>query len=104
MNIRKQAGISDSLARAGTEIVNWAGDLVSTGAVYLLAAAATSGVGIGYAAAKMAAHGKQDEDTAKKEYENERLKADIGYLRARTNSEYQQFKNRQAVKPARVIA
>lgn len=104
MSMQKKAEPSAALTNATTSLINFGADVISSGAVWLLAAAAGAGVGIGYAGAKMTAHGKQDEDTAKKEYENERLKADLGYLSAKTKSEYQQFKDKQAVKPARVIA
>jgi hypothetical protein len=104
MKLNKKADTATALTQAGTGLVNTFADLVTTGGVYLLAAAAATGIGLGWAGAKMTAHGKQDEATAKKEYENERLKADLGYLSAKTKSEYQQFKDKQAVKPARVIA
>ncbi len=69
----------------------------------LAAAAGIGGVG-GWLAAKLNAHDKQDIDTIQKEYENERLKADLGYLSAKTRSEYEALQNKQAPKPARVIA
>lgn len=84
---------------AGSALV----ELGTTGSVYLLALAATAGIGAGYAGAKMSAHGDQDIDTAKKEYENERLKADLGYLKTKTESEYDAFKRAQPPKPARII-
>lgn len=104
MKLHKKALDFATMTNAATGLTNTFSELISSGAVYLLAAAAATGVGLGYAGAKMTAHGKQDADTAKKEYENERLKADLGYLSAKTKSEYQQFKDKQAVKPARVIA
>lgn len=105
MNMQKKATDPVTpITNFAKAIVDTSAEIISSGAVWLLAAAAGAGVGIGYAGAKMTAHGKQDEDTAKKEYENERLKADLGYLSAKTKSEYQQFKDKQAVKPARVIA
>lgn len=87
--MQKKADPSAALTNLATSLVNTGADIISSGAVWLLAAAAGAGVGIGYTGAKMTAHGKQDEDTAKKEYENERLKADLGYLSAKTKSEYQ---------------
>lgn len=109
MNIRmvKRAAVGAAMntaTQAGVGVMNVASEIISSGAVYLLAAAAATGIGAGYLGAKITAHGKQDEDTAKKEYENERLKADLGYLSTKAKSEYQQFKEKQAVKPARVIA
>jgi len=73
-------------------------------AVMLLAAGAGIGGAGGWLAAKLNAKDKQDIDTIQKEYENERLKADLGYLSAKTNQELQAAKNKQPVKPARVIA
>lgn len=109
MLMRKRAGVGAAAAvntatQTGIGAMNIASEIISSGAVYLLAAAAATGIGAGYLGAKITSHGKQDEDTAKKEYENERLKADLGYLSTKTKSEYQQFKEKQAVKPARVIA
>lgn len=94
----------NTATQAGIGAMNMASEIISSGAVYLLAAAAATGIGAGYLGAKITAHGKQDEATAKKEYENERLKADLGYLSTKTKSEYQKFKEKQSVKPARVIA
>ncbi len=79
-------------------------DLTLSGSVMLLAAAAAAGTGIGYVAAEMTSHGKQDLDTAKKEYENERLKADLGYAKSKANVEYEAFKNKTKPTAARVIA
>lgn len=104
MGLNKKAEPSVALTQATLGLSNMAWNAITSGAVYVLAAAAATGIGLGWAGAKMTAHGKQDEATAKKEYENERLKADLGYLSAKTKSEYQQFKDKQAVKPARVIA
>ena len=73
-------------------------------AALLLAAGASVGGGAGWIAAKMNARDKQDIDTIQKEYENERLKADLGYLSAKTKSEYDAMQNKQAPKSARVIA
>lgn len=73
-------------------------------AITLLAAGAGIGGAGGWMAAKLNAKDKQDIDTIQKEYENERLKADLGYLSAKTGQELQAAKNKQAPKPARVIA
>lgn len=81
-----------------------AGDLSSNAAVLLIASLAGIGGAAGWAGAKLNAHDKQDVDTIQKEYENERLKADLGYLASKTKYEYNQFKNKQAPKAARVFA
>ena len=70
----------------------------------LIAATASVGGTGGWLWAKLNAHDKQDIDTIQKEYENERLKADLGYLSAKTKSEAEAIQNKQAPKPARVIA
>lgn len=73
----------------------------------LLSLSILGGIGAGYGAAKLTAKGKQDTDTAKKEYENERLKSDLGYLSSKVDSEYKEFKRRNADtnvrKPARLL-
>jgi hypothetical protein len=92
------------LIDATTELPQAVSEVLQNGTVLLLAGSGLLGGGIGYAAAKMTSHGKQDLDTVKKEYENERLKADLGYLTAKTRSEYERLNNKVAPKPARVIA
>lgn len=72
-------------------------------AVLLLAAGASVGGTAGYLGAKLNAKDKQDIDTIKKEYENERLKSDLGYLSAKTNQEYNAAVNKQAPKAARIF-
>jgi len=93
----QKEGTSGALATAATSIVSGTG-------LYLMALLATSGIGAGWVGAKMTAKGDQDIDTVKKEYENERLKADLGYLKAKTESEYDAFKRQEDPKAARVIA
>jgi len=73
-------------------------------ATSLLAAAAGIGGAAGFAGAKLNAHDKQDIDTIQKEYENERLKADLGYLQAKLNNEYAQSENASKPKAARIFA
>ena len=80
------------------------GDLSSNAAVLLIASLAGIGGATGWAAAKLNAHDKQDIDTIQKEYENERLKADLGYLASKTQAEYDAAKAKQPPKAARVIA
>jgi urocanate hydratase len=90
----------DILGTAG----NLLGEAGSTGAIILVAGLASIGGAAGWGAAKMNAHDRQDIDTIQKEYENERLKSDIGYLSAKTLEEYKNLKNKQAPKAARVFA
>ena len=78
-------------------------DIPINTAVLLLAAGASVGGTAGYLGAKLNAKDKQDIDTIKKEYENERLKSDLGYLSAKTNQEYNAAANKQAPKAARIF-
>lgn len=71
--------------------------------LFLLGSVVAGGVGIGALGAHITAHGKQDEDTVKKEYENERLKADIGYVSSRLEDEYNRSKTAVKPKAARVL-
>lgn len=100
----KRANAGSVLAGLASGVAQGFAQLGALGSVLLLAATAAGGVGLGWAASQATAHGKQDIDTNKKEYENERLKADLGYLSAKTKSEYEAFKNKYQPKPARVIA
>ena len=79
------------------------GDAFTNAALYTLGAAAVGGIGIGAFGAHITAHGKQDEDTVKKEFENERLKADIGYVASRLEDEYNRSKTAVKPKAARVL-
>lgn len=109
MDIRKdiygmeKTAFIDSLTSTVTGLVSGVGQLGAVGAVYLLAATALTGIGIGAVGAKMTAHSGLDMDTAKKMYENERLKADLGYLSGKVKSEYEAFKDRQTPKAARIL-
>ena len=78
-------------------------DIGTNTAVMLLAAGAGVGGAAGWLAAKMNAHDKQDIDTIQKEYENERLKADIGYVASRLEDEYNRSKTAVKPKAARVL-
>lgn len=98
--MQKQAGFWGWLS-AG---ISGMADVGINTAALLLAAGASVGGGAGWIAAKMNARDKQDIDTIQKEYENERLKADLGYLSAKTKTEYDTLQHKQAPKPARVIA
>ena len=73
-------------------------------AIYLLAAAGLVGGTAGYLGAKLNAKDKQDIDTIQKEYENERLKSDLGYLSAKTREEYDKMQNQTNPKAARIFA
>lgn len=81
---------SGSILGTAGGAISAAGDMTALGASYLVAASLITGIGTGWLASKAAEHGKQDEDTARKGYENERLKADIGYLRGKLKQEYSQ--------------
>ena len=98
--MQKQANFFQWLTRG----VAGLSEVGASAAVMLLAAGAGIGGAGGWMAAKLNAKDKQDIDTIQKEYENERLKADLGYLSAKTNQELQSAYNKQAPKPARVIA
>lgn len=79
------------------------GDIGAMGAAYLIAAAMSAGAGAGWLGAKFTAHGDRDIDTAKKSYENQRLRADIGYLKGRVQQEADAAKRKQQPQSARVI-
>ena len=68
-------------------LVGGAGNLLSTGSAYLLGAALLAGAGTGWGISKLTSKGKRDIDTVQKGYDNERLKADIGYLAAKLKQE-----------------
>ena len=107
MKYNEWKGMNKTAAGAGISpagAAGAAGDVLSNGAVLLIASLAGIGGVTGWAGAKLNAHDKQDVDTIQKEYENERLKADLGYLSSKTKYEYDQYKNKQAPKPARVFA
>lgn len=80
------------------------GDMATGSALLLIASLAGIGGASGWGAAKLNAHDKQDIGTIQKEYENERLKADLGYVSSKMKSEYDAFKRKQPPKAARVIA
>ena len=80
------------------------GDAFKGPAIWILAAAAGLGGGAGYLAAKLNAHDKQDIETIQKEYENQRLSADLGYLSAKTKEEQTALANKQQPKAMRMFA
>lgn len=79
------------------------GDLGAMGAAYLIAAAVGVGTGAGWLGAKMTAHGARDMDTMRKSYENQRLRADIGYLKSKVQQEHDATKQQNDVRSARVL-
>lgn len=100
--MHKQAG--GGLLGAAIDAFGAGFNIATAPIVLLIAGTAAAGTGLGYGLAKINAHGKQEIDTIQKEYENERLKADLGYLAAKSKSEYKQLQNKTAPKAARVIA
>lgn len=64
-----------------------AGQITALGSAYILGSAMLTGAGAGYAVSKITSHSARDMDTVKKGYDNERLKADIGYLDAKLKQE-----------------
>lgn len=105
-HMTKEAGVGGAIKGiidAASNVAPAITDTASTGAAYLLAIAATVGLGAGFTAAKVTAKGKLDEDTVKKEYENARLNADITHLRGAINSEYDAYKRKKNPTPARIM-
>ena len=78
-------------------------DIGSMAAAYMVAAAVLGGAGLGWVGAKVTAKGERDTDTAKKSYEGERLKADIGYLQSKIQQEADAQKRKLEQKPMRLI-
>jgi hypothetical protein len=70
---------------------------------YLLAASVLAGTAIGAGTAKLTAHGERDVDTVRKSYDNQRLMADIGYLKGKVRQEYDAQQNKTAPKAARIF-
>lgn len=104
MNYTDFKGMQKKALISPADAAGAAGDLSSNAAVLLIASLAGIGGATGWAAAKLNAHDKQDVDTIQKEYENERLKADLGYLASKTQAEYDAQQRKQPPKAARVIA
>lgn len=100
--LRKQATAGEFLA-AFTDSAATAADFGITAATMLLATAAAVGTGLGWVGAQATAHGPQDADALRMGYENERLRSDIGYLKARVEQEHESSKNRSAQQGARVL-
>ena len=92
-----------AMARTVGSVAATGTDAFTNTALLLLGAAASAGIGIGAFGAHITSHGKQDEDTVKKEYENERLKADVGYVASRLEDEWNRSKLAVKPKAARVL-
>ncbi len=102
--MEKRAGVGVmAIAKSVLGSLGAGSDAMTNTALYLLGATALAGGGIGAFGADITAHGKQDEDTVKKEYENERLKADVGYVASRLEDEWNRSKTATKPKAARVL-
>lgn len=85
------------------ETVTATGQLLANGYAYVLGAALLGGASLGWVGSKLNAMGSQDEDTVRKGYENERLKADINYLRTKLRQENDEANRQKAPKAARIL-
>ena len=92
-------GLLPSVTDIGTAIRN----IGAVAASYLIAGSVVAGVGTGYLAAKIPSKGKRDEETAKKSYTNERLKADIGYLSGKLREEWKASKQVDGTKSMTIM-
>lgn len=104
VRMHKEAGLTDTLVSGAGDAIRTIGDLGALASTYLIAATVLGGAGVGWVAAKATAHGKQDEATARKGYEKERLTADLGNLTSKLRREYGASRMPREVKPARVLA
>ena len=95
VGMAKQAGGTPTLLPSVGDVLGIGRDAFVLGSVYLLATAAGLGTGAGWAAAQLKAHGDRELDTARKSYENQRLRADIGYLKGRIQQEYGAYQKQQ---------
>lgn len=100
--MRKTALLGD-IGDMGINAIKLVGDIGAVGATYLIAGTVLGGVGAGWLGAKLTAHGKADLDTVRKSYDNERLKADIGYVAGKAREEYEALQRKTAPKAARLI-
>ena len=57
----------------------------------------------GFLAAKATAHNTRDFDLAKKEYQNEQVKADLGYLNSKLNDEFEEGAAKSKPKSVRML-
>lgn len=103
MKKKAAAGLMSGLGILAAHGIQTAGDLLSGTGAYVLAAAMLGGYGLGWLGAKVTAHSEEDMETAQKAYENERLKADLGYLSAKTQQEFDAQQRKQAPKEAYVF-
>lgn len=86
-----------------TDTINALGSLGALASSYLVASAVIGGAGLGWTAAKITSHGKQEESTAQKDYENRRLRSDINYLGGRLAEEYRAKKGGSQQQAARLV-
>ena len=90
----KTAVIPELFPAAGV-VLGTLRDVGVLGSVYLLASAAGLGSSAGWATAQLKAHGDRELDTARKSYENQRLRSDIGYLKGKIQQEFAAAQNQQ---------
>ena len=83
------SGIWNTLMAGGQAVLTGHRGLTSL----LLLASALGGSTAGWLAAKATSHTDSDINLAKKEYENEQVKADIGYLSQKLNHEFNENQN-----------
>jgi len=95
LNRRMEKRAASFLPLAGG-VISGIGNMMSMASVYLIAGSILAGMGVGKLAAKFTSKGDQDIETAQKSYENERLKGDIGYLKARAQQEFADQQRRKA--------
>lgn len=100
--LRKQAVVGE-LVSGITDLFSTGAEMSATAATMLLATAVAAGTGIGWVGSRATAHGPQDADALRLGYENERLRSDIGYLRAKVEQEHTSNKLRGDQKGARVL-
>ena len=99
--LRDTGGLLLDTAGAGIKLL---GSLAENAALYTVAAAALGGIGLGLGAAKLTAHDNKEIDTARKAFMNERLSADLGYLRSQLRNESMAASSSQdPVKSARLL-
>lgn len=85
--MRKQAwGMDFSSVVQGS--ADLAANIGTMGAIYLIASSMLTGTLAGWTAAKLSVPSKQDKGTVRKAYDNERLTADLGYIKEKLRDEY----------------
>lgn len=76
------------------DLIDQVQDLGAMFASTMVASAVLGGAGLGWVGAKVASKDAQDIDHVKKQYDAERLKADLGYLSGKVQTEYADWKRR----------